>query len=237
MWLIQLQTNPCLISIVSNQRSDCKHKVRARLKSWSWIFGTLTSISLQFQRLIPLLFNFPSTAKSLQTVQVWQLCRNKDECNPQKSLPCEYFFLLQNIQLGHWFLNSSFSLNFCINILRDSIDFTFYRLLIFQATLISPISTALRDKWLELLATYTVSRSDGIQIEILFCSRTRSRHGSSTSTRSNCATAGPTWSSPRRRRTWTTSGCGSSTSTTTHNLLRWWMMERQIIRLWRKKKI
>ena len=59
-------------------------------------------LALQFQRLIPLLFNFPSTAKSLQSVQVWQLCRNEDECNPQKSLLCEYFFLLENIQLGHF---------------------------------------------------------------------------------------------------------------------------------------
>ena len=57
--------------------------------------------ALQFQRLIPLLFNFPSTAKSLQDVQLWQLCRNEDERNPQKSLLCEYLFLLENIQLGH----------------------------------------------------------------------------------------------------------------------------------------
>ena len=126
-------------------------------------------LALQFQRLIPLLFNFPSTAKSLQTVQVWQLCRNEDECNPQKSLLCGYFFnvfLLESVVIDSWIPH--FHWFFCICILRDSIDFTFYRLLIFQATLISPISTALRDKWLELLATCTISRSDGIQIQILF---------------------------------------------------------------------
>ena len=77
-----------------------------------------------------------------------------------------HVFCLENLVIDSWIPH--FHWFFCICILRDSIDFTFYRLLIFQATLISPISTALRDKWLELLATCTISRSDGIQIQILF---------------------------------------------------------------------
>ena len=110
-----------------------------------WDINFCLILALQFQKLIPLLFTFPSTAKSLQTVQVWQLCRNEDECNPQKSLLCEYFFLFENIQLGRFSWIPHF-IDFLHYILRVSIDFTFYRLLIFQATLISPISTALRDK-------------------------------------------------------------------------------------------